>query len=249
MVGLREWSRLAISVAAVTLGLAGCSTATYKTPGSGVNVGSLATGGGDLARALEQTRAIRTPARLAVARTQAVGYGGGVQCIGQAEYCVLLTRDIESEADFNRLGKMRGVSKVVPLTRIVLGEQPVAIQGLRAGAAAVKADVLLVYSIDTRFSVDDTQHQALTVVTLGFLATKRARVDTTASAALVDVRTGSVLGLAEAVASDEQMGSAWSTEGKLETARLTVEKQAFQQLLGEIDRVWSDARRTKANAG
>jgi len=88
---------------------------------------------------------------------------------------------------------------------------------LRLGAAALKADLLLVYSIDTRFHVESQDIGPLALMSLGFLRNKKAHVTATASAALFDVRTGFVYGVAESTATEEQRATVWSSQGAVET--------------------------------
>ncbi len=232
------WRSLLIAVAVAALG---ACTAPPKSPRSGVNISSLAAGGGDINEAMSRRRKARLPARMAIARIQRTGYEGGAPCQGSGEYCFVTTRDFETDEDFARIKKMRRVSSVTRIKRLLVPQDFSSIEQLRAAAKTMNANVLLVYSIDTKFKVDDTSHQSLSVVTLGFLATKKARVDTTASAAIVDVANGAVLGVAEGIAYDEQKASNWSTEGKLKASKAQVEHQAFQEMLADLAQVWRTA--------
>jgi hypothetical protein len=223
---------------------AGCS-APPKSPESGVNISTLAADGGDINEAMSRSRKARLPARMAVARIQRRGYEGGAPCQGTGEYCFVTARDFESDEDFARLKKLRKVSSVTPLKRLLVPPDLASIEQLRGAAKTMRANVLLVYSINTKFKVDDSQHQSVSVVTLGLLATKKARVDTTASAAIVDVANGAVLGVAEGIAFDEQKATNWSTEGKLKASRTQVEQKAFQEMLADLERVWKGAIRKR----
>ena len=108
--------------------------------------------------------------------------------------------------------------------------------------------MLLVYTLDTGFKVENKAVGPLTVISLGVLPTKKARVTTTASAALLDVRTGFIYGLAEATAIEEQRASVWSTADAIDSARKEAESAAFQKLVGEIARFWDDVVRTHQRA-
>jgi len=112
------------------------------------------------------------------------------------------------------------------------------VKDLRLGAAALKADLLLVYSIDTRFHVESQDIGPLALMSLGFLRNKKAQVTATASAALFDVRTGFVYGVAESTATEEQRATVWSSQGAVETSRLRAESEAFQELLNEYEKLW-----------
>lgn len=238
----RFWQSI-VMLAAIFV-ISACS-APPKSPRSGINVSTLAADGGDINEAMSRRRKARWPARMAFARIQRTGYDGGAPCQGSGEYCFVTTREFETDEDFARLKKMRQVSSLTPLKRLLIPQDLSSMEQLRAAAKTMKTNVLLVYTIDTKFKVDDTQHQSISVVTLGFLATKKARVDTTATAAIVDVANGAVLGVAEGIAFDEQKASNWSTDGKLKASRAQVERKAFEELLGDIGRVWKSAIRKR----
>jgi hypothetical protein len=127
---------------------------------------------------------------------------------------------------------------------LLLPSRFTSLRELRQSAATLRADLLLVYSIDTGFQIDNTDLGPFALVTLGFLPTKKARVTATASAALFDVRTGFVYGLAEATALEEQRGTFWSSSQAVDSARKAAETRAFEKLVGEIERFWDDVLKT-----
>ncbi|MFU8832756.1 MAG: hypothetical protein ACNA7J_11465, partial [Wenzhouxiangella sp.] len=112
------------------------------------------------------------------------------------------------------------------------------IEDIRLVAANLKADMVLIYSVDTRFLVDGRSLGPLSVVSLGMIPNKKAHVTTTASAVLVDVRSGFVYGVAESTASNDQRTTIWSTHQAIERARKETEKESFIGLVGEVERLW-----------
>lgn len=229
------------------LSLAGC--ATYQTPGAGINVGGLSKADEDIAEVMKREPASPFPVRLAVARVQIPGYSThNTYCYGKGRYCLVTTREIETDQDFERVSRLPMVSHVAPLGRMLVAEEIDSVKDLRLGAATLKADMLLIYSIDTRFNVDSTDIGPLALISLGFLPNKKARVNSTASAALIDVRTGFVYGVAEATASEDQRSSRWSTDDAIETSRLKAEGTAFQGLLGEVEKLWKGVVEEHASA-
>lgn len=219
------------------LSLAGC--ATYQTPGSGVNVGNLSKADTDIAEMMKREPASSYPARLAVARVQTPGYHTQTTyCYGKGQYCLVTTREIETDQDFERVARLPMVSRVAPLGRMLVAEQIDSIKDLRLGAASLKTDMLLLYSIDTRFNVDSTDIGPLALISLGFLPNKKARVNATASAALIDVRTGFVYGVAESSATEHQRATTWSTDSAIDASRVKAETTAFHGLLDEIEKLW-----------
>lgn len=221
----------------------GC--ATYTTPGAGMSLQDLATADPDIADLLKVEPAAAFPARIAVARVQSSGYSSRTcTCYGSGRYCVVTTRDVEPEAAYERLAGMPLVAGVALVNRMLLSEKLSSAKDLRQAAATLKTDLLLVYSFDTGFNIENTDVGPLAMISLGFLPTKKARVTATASAALFDVRTGFVYGVAEASATEEQRGTFWSSSEAVDNARITAEADAFRKLIGEIEKFWADVLRT-----
>ena len=225
--------------------LGGC--ATYTTPGAGVAVSALASPDQDIAAAMATEPTATFPTRLALARVQAPGYvSDSAACFGKGRYCVLAARDVESDDDLKRLTSLHGVAAAMPVNRLLLPNRLDSIKALRLAAARLKADMLVVYTLDTRFTVDSKPLGPLAAVSLGFIKNKNARVTTTASAAIFDVRTEFVYGLAEYSASTAQEATIWSSSAVIDTARSGTEQEAFTGLLSEVEKLWPDIVREHA---
>lgn len=222
---------------ALALFVSGC--ATYQTPGAGVNVGNLSNADTDIAEVMKREPAAPFPSRIAMARVQSTGYySHNNQCYGEGTFCVVTTRDIETEQDIERLSRLPMVSGIAAMSRILLPEKLHSIKDLRLAAANLKTDMLLVYSVDTRFNVESTDIGPLSLISLGFLPNKKAHVSSTSSLALFDVRTGFVFGVAEATATEEQRATVWSSKEAIESSRLKTEAESFQKLLSEFEKLW-----------
>jgi hypothetical protein len=221
------------------LALALTSCATYRTPGAGVNVGQLSNADQDIADVMLRQPAAAYPSRIAVVRAQANGYASrGTQCYGQGPYCVVTAREIETEKDFQRISTLPMVAGVAPMSHILLPGQFNSLKDLRVAAAQLRADMLLLYSVDTRFNVESTDIGPLSLISLGFLPNKKAKVTTTAASALIDVRSGFLYGVAEATALEEQRATVWSSEDAIDKARVKAEVESFQLMLGEFEKLW-----------
>ncbi len=219
------------------LWIAGC--ATYQTPGAGVSIGDLSRSSPDIAEVMLREPAANFPARIATIRVQAAGYDSGkTSCYGQGAFCVVTARDLEEDQDYERLSRLAGVADIGRITRLLVPASVSGMEDLRSAAAGLKADIILLYSVDTRFIVEGQSLGPLSVVSLGMIPNKRAHVTSTASAALVDVRSGFIYGVAESTASDDQRATVWSTHQTIERARLGTERQAFQELIGEVEALW-----------
>lgn len=239
---MRQLLSLAALVAAMLL--SGCA-ATYTTPGAGMNLQNLAKADTNIADLMKAEPAAVFPARIAVARVQASGYySHGNDCYGRGSYCVVTTRDVEPADSYDRLSKLPFVSAVALMNRMLLPGELKSARDLREAAATLKTDLLLVYSLDTAFRIENTDVGPLGLITLGFLPTRNAKVTSTASAALFDVRTGFVYGVAEASASEAQRGTFWSDSEAVDSARKKAEANAYLKLLGEVEKFWLDVLKT-----
>ncbi|OLB10035.1 MAG: hypothetical protein AUH10_13135 [Gammaproteobacteria bacterium 13_2_20CM_66_19] len=233
--------------ALLALLLAGCST--YRTPGAGVNLGDFSRADADIGEVMKREPAAAFPARVAIARVEAPGYTTrGASCFGKGRLCLVTAHEVETDQDFAQLAGMPQVAAAAPLGRMLIPGELKTMKDLRLGAASLRADLLLVYSIDTRFHVESTDIGPLALMSLGFLPNKKAHVTATASAALIDVRSGFVYGVAESTATEEQRASVWSTESAIDDSRLKAERGAFRGLLSEYDKLWRGVVREHATA-
>lgn len=215
----------------------GC--AQYTTPAAGISMASLAGADEEIAERMRREPAAPFPARVAVVRVQAPNYRSYTnEGYGRGKYSVVTTRDIEQEDDFARLTRLPMLTAVAALNRLVLPADLRTDKELRVGAASVKADLLLVYSVDTTFRVDEAEIGPLGIITLGTLPTQKANVSATVSAALFDVRTGYVYGLLETTAKEEQLGSAWTRHAAIDAARQRAESAAFRKMVAEFEPLW-----------
>ena len=130
------------------------------------------------------------------------------------------------------------VAATAMLNRLVVPSELESDRELRLAAASLKADLLLVYSFDTTYRIDGRDIGPLGLITLGFLPINEAIVTTTASAALFDVRTGYVYGLAEATARETRAASAWTSQDAADDARVKAERRACAQLMDEVEVAW-----------
>ena len=229
---------LAFLLAAVVL--SGCGT-RYVTPGAGAQLSALAEADlsqltdADIQEILDRKPASPFPATMGYVRLQSPGYRSySFTSYGHGRYSVVPTRDIETDADFKRLCDLPMIRDVAPLGRALIPQKLESHRQLRHSAAQLHADLLLVYTLDTAFRIKDHDIGPLGVITLGFLPNHEARITTTASAVLFDVRTAYVYGLVEVTEYEQQTASAWTAREAVEDARKRAEKRAFQKLLDEF---------------
>ncbi|HWE94575.1 MAG TPA: hypothetical protein VG269_11480 [Tepidisphaeraceae bacterium] len=222
--------------------LTGCA-ASYATPGRPADFKALGVSRESLTDSSINSTLARQPLAtfptgIAAVRIQAPGYQSETaKGFGTGSYCVITTRDVETDADWDRLAKMPMVTGVAPINRLLLPERLNTDLELRQAAASLHADVVLIYTIDTSFQVKD-HLLPLTVITLGLSPNQTAQVLTTASAVLMDTRNGYLYGYAEATEKGVQLASGWTSEAAVDAARRRTESKAFEKLVGQVENTW-----------
>lgn len=223
---------------AIVLFASACAT-HYKTPSAGISFAEI--DDVDLRELYEREPESPFPATLAIVRVQDSGYVSLTnQGYGHGRYSVVTTRDIESDADFERIGGLPMVSGVAPVGRLLLPPNASSFRDLRTPAAKLRADLLLVYSVDTTFNVEGKALGPLSMISLGLIPNKKAHVTATVAGALIDVRSGFVYGTVESTSTEEQSATIWSTETAIDGARMRAEEAAFQSFVTEFEVLWSD---------
>lgn len=231
--------------------LTGCTIGAFVTPGPPASFFALGLTDGE-ARALtdEDVRALDDrqpatafPAAFAITHLQGPGYAShAAHGYGRGPFTLVTAREAEAEADFTRLEHLPGVRAIAALNRMVVPEEITSLKELRYSAATVHADILLLYTFDTRFETNTTV-PFLTLLTLGLAPTRNIRNTSTASAALVDVRTGFVYGLAESTHRLSRLAGSWNTSDAMDTGRRDAEARAFTGLVDRLAEVWAGVRK------
>lgn len=232
MKGSIKYSLMMIVVYSIT----GCAQ-HYVTPGGGVSMAEITDS--DLNDYFQTRPASTFPANIAVIRVQDAGYQSKWHHgEGAGRYTIVTTRDIETDEAYERLQQLADVQGVAPVGRMLVPANANTVKDLRVPAAKLHADMLLVYTVDTVFTVDGSPLGPLTLISLGLLPNKKAHVTATVAGMLVDVRTGYIYGTTEATARQEQRTSIWSTELVVDSARGIAEKNAFDAFVGNFEQFW-----------
>src|SRR3546814_12471176 len=103
----------------------------------------------------------------------------------------------------------------------------------------MQADVLLVYTMATTLQVDGHTLDPAHKLSLGDQPEVGATVNSTASLAFVDVRTGYVYATTQADAAMTDLADAWQSETALDAKRMAAEQKAFAALLVVGQASWS----------
>ncbi len=160
---------------------------------------------------------------------------GGVY--GRGRYSVIFAKEVEDDSDFKRIEKLPQVNGVITLSSLLLPQNLLSDQELREAAARLKADMILVYTFDTTFHNNDAS-DALNVISLGFFPDRKVSVYVTASALVIDTRTGFIYAALEANERRQLLSNVWETNEMADRARLDAEKAAFKSLIGEFEKSW-----------
>lgn len=213
------------------------SCASYTTPGGSANISALATP--DVATFLAVKPVATAPARVAVAQLQQAGYRNyQQQGYGQGAFSLVMERDAAADKALQKLARLDGVAAVAPINRLLLPTQLDSIAALRQAAARVQANLLLVYTFDTRFQTGQQQLPLLNTILLGTLNNQPLTVRSNVSAVLFDVQTEYVYGVTEANVQTHGRSSIWQTDSEVDTLRQQAEQQALANLMEQFQQQW-----------
>ena len=226
-----------IAVTSIAL-LSGC--ATYIPPSGRADLAALSSP--SMKESFAAKPAAGFPAGIAAVRVQASRYRsyytereGGVY--GQGRYSIITVKEVEEDADIQRIAKLPQVGGLITLSTLLLPEQLQSDRELREAAARLKADMVLLYTFDTSFHDNDAS-VALNIVTLGLSPTRRVFVRVAASALLIDTRTGFIYAALEANEKRQVISNAWESRETADRARRDAEKAAFKALVSEFEKTW-----------
>lgn len=255
---------------------AGC--ASYAVPGRGANFSSMGLTVAQrdqqtdpaISKMLDRKPLANFPATVAVVRIESARYSNpNLQVCRTGGYTVVLTHDVEKPELFDELSKLPKMAGLEPINRLELAsfssptveygqsdtQEPVHLDmnadptsALRAAAASVHADMLLIYTFDDSFDDRDLA-LAATILTLGISPNKSLTVTSTASAVLIDTRNGYIYGAAEATEKKNTLANCWGENAAADAVREQVEGKAFEKLCGELQATWSQVVKEYASDG
>jgi len=226
--------RHVIAIVALALSCAGC--ASYRTPGGAVSLTQIADGAGETA----QQPSPQFPLRMALVRVQAAAYrSGSASGYGNGRFSVIATPELPDATQLQALAQWPQLAGVSVFDASLLPEHFDSLADLRFAAAKMQADVLLVYTLATSFRIDGHDREPASKIALGDQPDTDAAVNSTASLAFVDVRTGFTYGATQATATVAGLADAWDSAAALDAKRLDAERQAFAALLVAAEKSWS----------
>jgi hypothetical protein len=182
------------------------------------------------------------PVAIAAVRVQAPTYSnyylrtnGGV--FGTGRYSIITAHEVEEQSQFDRLSKLPQVAGIISINRMLLPQRLDSDKEIREGASRLQADMVFLYTFDTSFFDTDIS-RPLTVITLGLSPTRKISATTTASALLMDTRTGYVYAAYEATARMETLATSWGSSDTADEGRRRNEKEAFGNLIEQVVSGW-----------
>ena len=156
---------------------------------------------------------------------------------GDGRFCVVLTRELGEDAQYERMSKLPKVADVIGLNRILLPQRFDNLEQIRNAAARLSAGMVFLFTVDTKYK-DTNSSKTLTAISLGMSSTKKITVLTTVSALLMDTKTGYIYSAYETTEKEEISSSAWSTRDNADKARQKTETRAFARLVDDFVESW-----------
>ncbi len=228
--------------------LAGC--ASYITPGAKADLQALAPA--DIQKGFETKPSNPFPAAIVGVRIQANDYSNYALAraggrYGNGRFSVITVREVEEQDAIDRIAKLPQITGAIALNRMLLPETLDSYDDLRSGAAQLHADLMLIYTFDTAF-FDRDAARPLTAITLGLSPTRKIRATSTASALLIDTRTGFIYGAFEATEQRDVLSTSWGSRDSADEVRKDAERAAFRKLVAEFEKTWPAILQRAENA-
>lgn len=154
-------------------------------------------------------------------------------------YTVILTREVEDGADVERIGKLPRTAGLGSLNRMLLPPEIRSDRDVREAVSKIQGDLTLIYTFDTAF-FDTDAARPLTVITLGLSPTRKIRAVTTASALLMDTRTGFIYSVYEVTENKSTLATSWGSADTADEIRRSAERAAFKKLVDEFVGKWPE---------
>ncbi|MEM1355408.1 MAG: hypothetical protein AAGH88_11045 [Planctomycetota bacterium] len=192
----------------------------------------------DIARALSLKPLAQFPTTIAVVRVQKADESSrkhGVS-FGRSSLEPIPERTVETDEQLATLRALPEVRDAARLNRLVLGAARTD-RELRAAAAKIHADLLLVYTINTAVYRED-QPEPINVVHLGLFSTREYRVESTVTALLLGTHNGYVYATAEVIEEQGITDNAWRNERQIKQTVEQLEQLAFDELVGSFVSSW-----------
>jgi hypothetical protein len=221
--------------------LAGGCARHYIPPSGRADLGKLSKNA-SIRESFELKPTAGFPAGIVAVRVQTSGYenyhtrqSGGV--FGRGSFSVVFAKEAGEPEQMERLTGLPDLGGIISLNRMLLPERLESEEAIREAAARLKADMVFLYTFDTKY-YDDDQSVFLNVVSLGLSPTRKVNVLVNASALLVDTKTGFIYGAFEANEKRRLTSNVWESNETADRARQEAEAAAFKGMVDEFIKGW-----------
>lgn len=181
------------------------------------------------------------PARIVFAQVQGTGYRwSGRSTYGEGNTTIVDTHhDPAMEEAIKTLSDppMPGVTSLGILNSLLVPDRIRDHSDLRAAAANLQADMLLLYTFDTKIH-DDEFLPYVGILTLGLFPDRVTKATSNASAILIDTRNGYVYGAATGIAEASEVSSFLGSSKAFDKAIKRVEADAMIDLVKNMRTAW-----------
>ncbi len=219
------------------MALSSCST--YVTPGGAANLQAISTP--SVKKSYSAKPAATYPARIAVVRVQQNGYRSQTdKGHGSGRYSILTSSELESEKHLKQINQLPRVAGVVRIAPLLLPSKLESVEEIRSAAAQLRTDFIILYTLDTEVKRGDL-FVPLSVVSLGLSPTQTHEIQSTASALLVDTRTGYLYGSIEEKSTKKGLATGWGQHYAIDQDRIDTEQEAFDEMVDSFEGLWKRA--------
>lgn len=213
---------------------AGC--ASYAAPGGPAPMAALVAVENADGAPLPPT--VNRPVSVNLVRVQAADYAAlSADRVATGAFSVVMPTE-RAARPLKTVARWPLVEKVETLRPALLPERLNTLDDLRLAAAKNLADLLIVYTVDTRFELDGRAVEPLADLPTGKAPDGNAAITSAASVVLIDVRTGFRYGSTQASARTDDLSGAWLTGTSLDRKRLDTEQLAIDALLSDAEKIW-----------
>jgi hypothetical protein len=157
--------------------------------------------------------------------------------------------ELESAASLNELRGLPGLQSIRPIRSLLVEGDIEGLNDLRRAAATLQADMVMVYTFDTK-TRENTTVPVVGVASLGILPNIEQNATSRVTGGLIDVRTGYLYGILEAEGEATQLANGWTSDEARGDAALRAERRALRSFVDAAAELWGDvvAEHAPANA-
>lgn len=181
------------------------------------------------------------PTTVATAHVQAGIYSGPHRFRHSDTPAVRLVSkpELDQAASLSDLDGLPYLRAVRPVRSLLVRGEIRGLDSVRRAAAALQADMVMVYTFDTT-TRENTTVPVVGVASLGILPNIEQKATSRVTGGLLDVRTGYLYGVLEAEGEATQLANGWTSEEAQGDAALRAEQRALCAFVEAAEDLWLD---------